>query len=161
MYKKLIMNRKSLITLTWITFFIGTLIFVFLNHQKTFQNYLLSILISGMYSFTIAIGNGLVNDYLNKKYSWVEDTKIRTILGIISTLIVNVLLVFLCNYINFIIFQGNDPARFFTGIMGFSNWITINVALLISAILHAKGFIEEWKSSTKQEVVQQKLNCRM
>ncbi len=151
------MNRKSLITISWITFFTGTLIFAFFTNQKTFQNYLLSLLISGMYSFTIALGNGLVNDYLNKKYSWVEDTKIRTILGIISTLIVNVLLVFLCNYINFIIFQGNDPAKFFTGTMGFFNWITINIALLISAILHAKGFIEEWKSSTKQEVVQQKL----
>ena len=125
------MNRKSLITISWITFFTGTLIFAFFTNQKTFQNYLLSILIAAMYSFTIAVGNGLVNDYLNKKYSWVDDTKIRTILGIISTLIVNVLLVFLCNYINFIIFQGNDPARFFKGTMGFSNWITINVALLI------------------------------
>ena len=151
------MNKKSLITISWITFFVGTAIFVFFMREKTIQNYFINILIAGMYSFTIAVGNGVVNDYLNKKYSWVEDTKIRTVLGIMSTLLVNVLLVFLCNYINFILIQGNDRSKFFTGSMGISNWITINVALLISAILHAKGFIDAWKSSTKQEVVQQKL----
>ena len=151
------MNRKSLITISWITFFVGTSIFVFFMREKTIQNYFINILIAGMYSFTIAGGNGVMNDYLNRKYSWVDDTKIRTVLGIISTLLVNVLLVFFCNYINFILIQGNDSSKFFTGSMGISNWITINVALLISAILHAKGFIDAWKSSTKQEVVQQKL----
>ena len=151
------MNRKSLITMSWITFFVGTAIFVFFIREKTVESYFINIFISGMYSFSIAIGNGVVNDYLNRKYSWVDDTKIRTILGIISTLLVNVLLVFLCNYINFIIIQGNDSSKFFSGNMGFFNWLTINIALLISAILHAKGFIEAWKSSTKQEVVQQKL----
>ena len=151
------MNRKSLITISWITFFVGTSIFVFFMREKTIQNYFINILIAGMYSFTIAGGNGMMNDYLNKKYSWVDDTKIRTVLGIISTLLVNVLLVFFCNYINFILIQGNDSSKFFNGSMGISNWITINVALLISAILHAKGFIDAWKSSTKQEVVQQKL----
>ncbi len=154
------MNRKSLITISWITFFVGTSIFVFFMREKTIQSYFINILIAGMYSFTIAVGNGVVNDYLNKKYSWVDDTKIRTVLGIMSTLLVNVLLVFLCNYINFILIQGNDRSKFFTGSMGISNWITINVALLISAILHAKGFIDAWKSSTKQEVVQQKLIAR-
>ncbi|AZI33547.1 2TM domain-containing protein [Kaistella carnis] len=151
------MNRKSLITISWITFFIGTVIFVFFTPVKTFRNYLVTMVISALYSFTIAVGNGLINDYLNKKYSWVENTRKRTILGIIGTLLVNVVLVFFCNYVNFIIFQHRNSAHFFSGAMGTSNWLTINVALLISAILHAKGFVEAWKSSTKQEVVQQKL----
>lgn len=151
------MQRKSLLTIGWITFFIGTLIFVFFTPEKSLKNYFINIFISGLYTFTIAVGNGVVNNYLNQRYSWVEETKKRTILGIISTLIVNVILVLVCNYINFIIFQKQDVANFFSGDMGFSNWVTINVALLISAFLHAKGFVEEWKSSTRQEVVQQKL----
>lgn len=118
---------------------------------------MVTMVISALYSFTIAVGNGLINDYLNKRYSWVEDTKKRTILGVISTVIVNVILVFICNYINFILFQKQNVSEFFSGNMGFFNWFTINVALFISAILHAKGFVEAWKSSTKQEVVQQKL----
>ena len=119
--------------------------------------YLLNMAIAAMYSFTIAIGNGFVNDYLSARYSWVDETRTRTILGVISTIVVNVVLVLLCNYINFILYQKQDPARFFSGTMGFYNWFTINVALLISAILHAKGFVEAWKKSTRKEVVEQKL----
>ncbi|QBO57773.1 2TM domain-containing protein [Chryseobacterium salivictor] len=151
------MNRKSLITISWITFFIGTLTFVFFTDEKTPELYLLNMVIAGLYSFTISIGNGLVNDFLNRKYSWVEDTRTRTVLGIIGTLLVNIVLVLFCNYVNFIIYQKQDFAEFFSGTMGFVNWFTINISLLISAVLHAKGFIEAWKSSTRQEVVQQKL----
>ena len=67
-----------------------------------------------------------------------------------------------CNHfgecdVNFIIFQKQDFSGFFEGNMGLYNWFTINVALLISAILHAKNFMEEWKKSTRKEVVEQKL----
>ncbi len=114
-------------------------------------------MISFLYSFVLAFGNGSVNEYLNSKYSWVDHTKIRMTLGIISTLFVNVILVLICNYVNFIIVQENDPASFFEGNLAFVNWIIINIALLVSAVLHAKGFIEEWKKSTRKEVVEQKL----
>lgn len=119
--------------------------------------FLLNILVCGFYTFTIALGNVLVNDYLSTKFSWVDETKKRTILGIIATVLVNVILVLFCNYVNFIIIQKQEFTGFFTGNMGFSNWFGINFALLISAIFHAKGFIEEWKKSTKKEVVEQKL----
>lgn len=151
------MNKKSLITISWITFFIGTITFLFFSGEKTLSLYWINIFIAGLYSFTIAFGNGFVNDFLNRKYSWVEDTRKRTVLGVISTVIVNVILVFFCNYVNFILFQKQNVSEFFSGTMGFFNWFTVNVALLISAILHAKGFVEAWKNSTKQEIVQQKL----
>lgn len=151
------MSRKSLITMSWITFFVGTFIFLFFGIEKTVENYFFNILVAGLYSFTIALGNGVVNDFLNRKYSWVDETRKRTVYGVISTVVVNIVLVLFCNYVNFILLQKQDSAAFFTGNLGFSNWFTINIALLISAILHAKGFMEAWKSSTKQEVVQQKL----
>ena len=151
------MNRKSLKIIFWITICVGTFLFFFFDQEKTIVNYLLNVFIAGLYSFTLSIGNGFVNDYLSKKYSWVEQTKTRVILGIIATVVVNVVLVLLCNYINFIIIHKNEFSGFFNGEMGFSNWFTINIALLISAILHAKSFIEEWKKSTKNEVTEQKI----
>ena len=154
------MNKKSLITISWITFFIGTLTFLFFTGEKTLRLYLVNIVIAGLYSFTIAFGNGFVNDFLSRRYSWVEDTRKRTVLGVISTVIVNVILVFFCNYVNFIVYQKQNAAGFFSGTMGFFNWFTVNVALLISAVLHARGFIKAWKNSTKQEIVQQKLIAR-
>lgn len=151
------MNRKSFSTLIWVSFFISIIIFAFFTAEKTLVNALLTFGISLMYSLVIGLGNGFVNDFLSSKFSWVEQTRTRAIYGIVGTVLVNVILIFFCNYINFILIQGNNPAEFFIGDMALSNWITINVALLVSAILHAKSFIEEWKKSTKKEVVEQKL----
>ena len=151
------MNKRSLITISWITFIIGTIIFVFFVPEKTVENYITNILISAFYTFTIALGNGFINDYLSRRFSWVDHTRKRTILGVIGAILVNVILVFVLNYINFIIYQKQDFSKFFSGEMGFFNWFSINIALLISAILHAKGFIEEWKKSSRKEVVEQKL----
>ena len=151
------MNRKSLITISWISFFMGIFIFAFFSKEKTPQMLLLNIFIAGLYTFVFSLGNGFVNETLSKRFSWVEETKQRVIFGIIATVLVNVVLVFFCNYVNFIIFQKQDFSGFLSGNMGLYNWFTINVALLISAILHAKSFMEEWKKSTRKEVVEQKL----
>lgn len=154
------MSRKSFKIILWITFLTGTVIFAFFTPEKTIETYLLNILIAGVYSVTIALGNGMVNSYLSRHFSWVEQTKTRAILGIVATILVNFILVLFCNYINLIVIQKREFTGFFTGNMGFFNWLGINIALLISAILHAKGFIEEWKKSTRKEVVEQKLIAR-
>lgn len=140
-----------------ISFATGVFFFTFFTEDQSFKNLLISFAVSFLYSFVFVFGNYYTNGYLNSKYSWIDDTRTRMILGVVATLFVNVILVFVCNYINFIVLQKNDPAQFFSGSMGFVNWLIINVALLISAIMHAKGFVEEWKKATRKEVVEQKL----
>ncbi len=150
------MQKKSLITIAWITFIIGTLIFVFLTPVKSVKNYTFTLAVSALYTFTIALGNGFINDYLTRRYPWETHTRMRTIWGIIATLVVNTALVLFCDYINFIVFQQRDPSLFFTGSMAFSHWAAINIALLVSAVLHARGFMEGWQVSAKAEIVRQK-----
>lgn len=149
--------RKRLPTMLGISFATGVFFFTFFTEDQSFKNLLISFAVSFLYSFVFVFGNYYTNGYLNSKYSWIDDTRTRMILGVVATLFVNVFLVFVCNYINFIVLQKNDPAQFFSGSMGFVNWLIINVALLISAIMHAKGFVEEWKKATRREVVEQKL----
>lgn len=151
------MNRKSFTNLVWVAFFISITIFIFFNEDWSPLNALLTFAISLMYSLIIGLGNGFVNDFLTRRFSWVEQTKTRVILGIIATFLVNVILVLLCNYVTYILILKKNATDFFTGNMGISNWITINIALLVSAILHAKSFMEEWKKSTRKEVVEQKI----
>ena len=151
------MNRKSFTNLVWVAFFISITIFIFFNEDWSPLNALLTFAISLMYSLIIGLGNGFVNDFLTRRFSWVEQTKTRAILGIIATFLVNVILVLLCNYVTYILILKKNANDFFTGNMGISNWITINIALLVSAILHAKSFMEEWKKSTRKEVVEQKI----
>ena len=152
------MKRKNFITLAWIS--LGTSMFFFLafTNEKTIENFMLTVLISFMYSFFLGAGNGLINDYLNKKFPWSEATTKRGIISIIVILITNTVLVYFCNYMNFVVFQKTaNTQEYFTGRYNFINWFTINVALLISAFLHAKGFMDELKKTSKKEVVEQKL----
>ncbi len=157
MQEILIMSKKSFITLIIIAFAVGVLCFAFLTEKQTPETFFYTITISLMYSIFLGAGNGILNNFLNKKYSWTEETRKRAIIGIGLTILVNIVLVLVCNYVNFILIQGENPENFRNGQMNFRNWFFINLALLISAFLHAKGFMEEWKKTAKKEVVEQKL----
>lgn len=152
------MKRKDFIILFWVSL-ATTLIFFFLStKEKNLENFSLTLFISVMYSFLIGTGNGLINNFLNKNVPWSEATTRRAILSIISILIANFILVYFCNYINFVVIQKVATTEaFFSGKYNFINWFMVNVALLISAFLHAKSFMEELKKSSKKEVVEQKL----
>ncbi|WP_442784934.1 2TM domain-containing protein [Chryseobacterium sp. MYb264] len=119
---------------------------------------MLTVLVSFMYSFFLGLGNGFLNEFLNKKFPWSEATTKRAVISIISILIANIILVYFCNYVNFVLIQrGATTQEYFSGKYNFINWFTINIALLISAFLHARGFMEELKKTSKKEVVEQKL----
>ena len=152
------MNKKSLITLSWITLGSSIFFFTFFSNEKTLENFGYNLLISAMYAFGLGLSNGFVNDFLNKKLSWAEQTRLRTIIGIIATLIVNFIMVYLCTYLNYVVIQKVATAEnIFSKKYTFSIWFMINFALMISAFLHAKGFMEELKKTSKKEVVEQKL----
>ena len=154
---KLEVIKKTALNLLYINIIVSLFIFLIDPGEKTFERYSITFLISGMYTFFIGLGNGFLNDYLDSKFSWTEETRKRTISAIVGTLLMNVALVYFCNYLNFIVIQGKNPEKFFNGEMNFINWFFINFAIMISAIGHARGFMSAWKNSTKKEVVEQKL----
>ena len=154
---KLVVIKKKALNLLYINIIVSLFIFLIDPGEKTFERYSVTFLISGMYTFFIGLGNGFLNDYLDSKFSWTEETRKRTIAAIVGTLVMNIALVYFCNYLNFIVIQGKNPEKFFNGEMNFINWFFINFAIMISAIGHARGFMAAWKNSTKKEVVEQKL----
>lgn len=149
--------KKNALNLLYINFIISVFIFMIDVGDKTIQRYLLYFLISAMYTFCIGLGNSYLNDYLDSKFSWTEQTKERTIAAVIGTLLLNIILVYACNYINFVLIQGKSHENFFNGDLNFINWFFINFSLLIAAIGHAKGFMLAMKKNAKQEIVEQKL----
>lgn len=153
------MKRKELIQLVVISIVISAFIFVAFVDEKTLKNFLLSCCISLMYSFTIGYGNHFVTSFLEKKFPWEKNTRKRAIITIISIVIVNVILVYSTNYVNFVLIQkALTTTEFFTtSKLNFINWFYINIALLISAFLHAKSFMEELQKSKKKEVQEQKI----
>lgn len=152
------MKRKDLLGLMYVSIGTSMYFFLFVNDEKSIRSFFLTLAISAMYTVFLGCGNHFVNEFLNRKFPWSEATRTRTILSIISLLIVNFILVYVCNYVNFVIYQkAATPEEFFSGKYNFVNWFMINLTLLISAFLHAKGFMEELKKTSKKEVVEQKL----
>ena len=152
------MRRKNIISLFWVGFGVSLFFFIVDTDEKTLENFFYGLLICLMYSFFIGLSNSFTNEQLNKRFSWVEQTRVRTIFGIIALVLVNVFVSYLCGYLNFVvILQKATTADFFSSKYNFINWFTINIALMISAFLHAKGFMEELKKTSKKEVVEQKL----
>ncbi|WP_435525538.1 hypothetical protein [Chryseobacterium indoltheticum] len=156
------MKRKDFKILAWISLGVTLFFYFAFTSEKTVQNFLLTALISVMYSFVLGVGNGLINDFLNKKLPWSEATTKRAIISIVTILIANVVLVYFCNYMNFVVFQkAATTEEYFSGKYNFINWFTINIALLISAFLHAKGFMEELKKSSKKGSCRAEINRKI
>jgi hypothetical protein len=146
------MKRKNIITLFWISLATSMFFFFVFTDERNIENFVLTILISFIYSFVLGFGNWGINDFLNKKFPWSEATTKRAVISIISILIANIVMVYFCNYLNFVVIQKTATVEeYFSGKYNFINWFTINIALLISAFLHAKSFMEELKKTSKKK----------
>ncbi len=135
----------------------GGVFFLMYNQQNSLKSFLIFVLTAASYTFPIAFANGWINEFLDKKYSWVEDTQRRLVWGIFATVLINAAVIFGRNYIDFILIQKQKPEEFFTGTMGIYNFLVLGVALFISVVLHARGFILDWKKTSKQQVTEQKI----
>ena len=125
--------------------------------QRTLEGILWSFIISGMYSFGLGLGNGVINNYLSKKWDWITQTNQRVWAGIIGTLLYTIPVVLAIDYVVFIIINDNDVAYFFSGNFLWVHLFYIILSLGISTFLHARGFMKNWKAAMTQETTKQEI----
>ncbi|OAD45062.1 2TM domain-containing protein [Polaribacter atrinae] len=152
-YKKI---KTDFIVCTKLTVVFGV-IFIVINQQFGLKGIGFTFLISGMYSFTLGLGNGIINEYLNTKWDWVKETNKRVWSGIIATVIYTVIAVLIIHYIQYILLYGNSVENFFKGYLVWVHLFAIIFSLGVAAFLHAKGFMVNWKSAMTQESTQQQI----
>ncbi|MGK0325992.1 MAG: hypothetical protein ACJA1D_001337 [Polaribacter sp.] len=136
---------------------IFALLFTLINQNFSLKAIGYTLLISAMYSFGLGLAQGIINDYLSNKWDWIEHTNTRIWAGIITTVLYTVPVVLLINYVNFIVISGNNTDRFFTGAYLWQHVFYIILSLGISAFIHARGFMIQWKNSVKQESTKQEI----
>lgn len=132
--------------------------FTLINQQFTLKGAGITFLISALYSFTLGMGNGIVNHYLNTKWDWVKQTNQRVWAGVIGTVIYTVVAVLGIHYVVYIVLLNADVDKFFSGNLLLAHLFGIVISLGIATFFHAKGFMINWKASiskesTKQEIV--------
>ena len=148
--------KKSAFLCLKLTIIFG-LLFGVVFGQRTLENIIWSFIISGMYCFGLGFGNILINNYLSSKWDWITLTNQRIWSGIIATILYTVPVVLSIDYIVFVVLNGVDVAVFFKGNYFWIHLFYIILSLGISAFLHARGFMINWKSAMTQESTQQQI----
>ncbi|MGL5113287.1 MAG: histidine kinase [Flavobacterium sp.] len=133
--------------------------FVFSLIQSDFspQSLGITFMVSALYSFGIGFGNGFINDFLDRKWNWLEQTNLRVYFGIIATILYTIPAVLAIDYLTFVVFQKMNPADFFSSRMIWVHLFYIILALGVSTFMHARSFMQNWKQASKKEVFEQKI----
>ena len=148
--------REGVIITLKITLIFGVF-FAIVNQDFDIKSIVISFVVSGIYSFGLGFGQGLLNDYLSSKWSWIENTKQRVWYGVIATIGYTVPVVLFINYMQFVIIPGVSAEAFLNGKYLWTHLFFIILSFGISAFLHARSFMIEWKKSVKQESTQQEI----
>ena len=136
---------------------IFALLFTLINQNFSFKAIGYTLLISAMYSFGLGFTQGLINDSLSNKWDWIEHTNTRIWAGIVTTVVYTVPAVLLIDYVNFIVISGHNIDRFFSGRYLYEHVFYVILSFGISAFIHARGFMIQWKNSVKQESTKQEI----
>ena len=136
---------------------IFALLFTLINQNFSLKAIGYTLLISAMYSFGLGFTQGIINDSLSNKWDWIEHTNTRIWAGIVTTVLYTVPVVLLIDYVNFILISGHNIDRFFTGAYLWQHIFYIILSFGVSAFIHARGFMMQWKNSVKQESTKQEI----
>lgn len=139
-----------------ITLIFGVLFYV-INRNYTIKPLFISLGVSALYSFGLGFGQGFLNDLLSSKWDWVKETNKRVWMGIIVTVLYTIPMILIIHYILFIKIEGDDFQNFFKFPTVWKHIFWIIFSFGVSAFLHARGFMFEWKNSIKQESTQQQI----
>ncbi|CAM1366799.1 2TM domain-containing protein [Tenacibaculum xiamenense] len=132
-------------------------IFIVINQEFSIKGMGIVFLFSGLYSFILGMGNGIINDYLSIQWSWVTETNKRVTAGIIATIIYTVIAVLFIHYVIYVLILGNNIEGFFKEKFMWIHLFAINISLGVASFLHARGFMMEWKKEATKETTQQQI----
>jgi two-component system, LytTR family, sensor kinase len=112
------------------------------------QDIIKTFIVNGFASSLLGVGNGILADYLNIKFPWTVNTKLRAIVTVLTTVAFTFLAYLLIVYVWILV---NDSSYSFMNVFGHNGLngflITLTITLFISTIFHGNGFLQSWKAS--------------
>jgi hypothetical protein len=134
-----------------------TLVFSLMQADFSPKTLLITFLVSALYSYGIGFGNGIINDILDLRWDWLEQTNLRVYFGIISTILYTIPVVLGIDYLTFVVFQKMDVSEFLNEKMIWVHLFYVILSLGVSTFMHARSFMLKWKQASKKEVFEQKI----
>ena len=114
---------------------------VLLGSDFSIQNVLITFSLSCLYSFGLGFGNGFLNNLLDRKWDWLEQTNLRVYYGILVTVLYTIPVVLGINYIIFVILQKMPLDEFFNERMVWIHLFYIILSLGVSTFMQARSFM--------------------
>jgi sensor histidine kinase YesM len=112
--------------------------------RNSAMDYLHVSAFSSIVWFTMWIGNELMEDYFEKKISWVDFPVLRLIIGIVTTIAYSASVILSLLWIWGTLFHF-DFGDYYTIVI-----ISLVVNFIVSLILHSRAFLSNWKQSAIQ-----------
>lgn len=136
---------------------IFTLVFSLIQADFSPKTLLITFLVSALYSYGIGFGNGIINNLLDRRWDWLEQTNLRVYFGIICTILYTIPIVLGIDYLTFVVFQKMDVSEFLNERMIWVHMFYVILSLGVSTFMHARSFMLKWKQASKKEVFEQKI----
>lgn len=134
-----------------------TLVFSLIQADLNPKTLLITFLVSALYSYGIGFGNGIINDILDRRWDWLEQTNLRVYFGIICTILYTIPVVLGIDYLTFVVFQKMNVSEFLNERMIWVHMFYVILSLGVSTFMHARSFMLKWKQASKKEVIEQKI----
>ncbi len=134
-----------------------TLILFILVRDYSIRGFLLTLTRTSIYTFILAFGQGVINNIITVRWSWVTQTNKRVWAGIISTVLYTVPAILFIHYVLFVKIDGLPEERFFEQQFVWTHLFWILFSFAVSSFLHAREFMIAWKKSAKQESTKQEI----
>lgn len=108
-----------------------------------------------MYAFVLASLNAYFFAFLDKKYSWKENSKQRLIIGAFGSVVVSMVGIVLLRFVTIVVIYGNPITSFLYDEYAINYYVfSLVITLIVSLIFHAIFF---YKALTEKKVTEQQI----
>jgi len=105
------------------------------------------LIIGYLISFLLWVGNGLITDWMDTKYSWVKHPKKRFILNFLAVFIYSSFILFLIDVYIYIYLKEADWDVFFTQDFYLDYLISMMICAIVCLFLFGLEFLKGWRES--------------
>jgi len=121
----------------------------FLDIQN-FKGFLLESFFQGMTWILLWVGNGLISEYLDRKFSWLEKTEWRFSLGVLSMMVYTITSISILLAFRLMVMNGFTLQEVINIYNPSFYSVALVVTVFIAMFMHGKAFLKEWRNSASE-----------
>jgi LytS/YehU family sensor histidine kinase len=108
------------------------------------------VIFQGMTWVLLWVGNGVLSEYLDRKFDWLKQTEWRFGLGILTMMVYTIVSISALVSVRLMVVNGLSLRRVISVYNPSFFWSALLITVLISLFLHGRAFLKEWRNSASE-----------